>query len=101
LHPHHGRAGAGCSRRLAIIAVSGRALAMSATALYKIVLVIVFLVVIFELGQALYFMMTDRSGSNRTAWALTRRVLFSALLIVLIIVGIATGILHPHGVVVR
>lgn len=74
---------------------------MTFATLYKVVLVIVFLVVIFELGQALYFMMTDRSGSNRTAWALTRRVLFSALLIVLIIVGIATGILHPHGVVVR
>ena len=74
---------------------------MPLSTLYKIVLVIVFLVVIFELGQALYFMMTDRSGSGRTAWALTRRVLFSALLIVLIIVGIATGILHPHGVVVR
>ncbi len=68
---------------------------------YQAVLVIVFLVVIFELGQALYFMMTDRSGSNRTAWALTRRVLFSALLIVLIIVGIATGLLHPHGIYTR
>lgn len=74
---------------------------MPLSTVYKIVLVIVFLVVIFELGQALYFMMTDRSGSSRTAWALTRRVLFSALLIVLIIVGIATGILHPHGVYVR
>ncbi|HJP97941.1 MAG TPA: twin transmembrane helix small protein [Rhodanobacteraceae bacterium] len=74
---------------------------MSFAAAYKIVLVIVFLVVIFELGQALYFMMTDRSGSSRTAWALTRRVLFSALLIVLIIVGIATGVLHPHGVYTR
>lgn len=74
---------------------------MSATALYKILLVIVFLVVIFELGQALYFMMTDRSGGSRTAWALTRRVFFSALLIVLVIVGIATGILHPHGIYVR
>jgi predicted acyltransferase len=69
--------------------------------LYKIVLVIVFLVVVFELGQALYFMMTDRSGSNRTVWALTRRVAFSALLILLIVIGIATGILHPHGAPVR
>ncbi|HLI17717.1 MAG TPA: twin transmembrane helix small protein [Rhodanobacteraceae bacterium] len=74
---------------------------MSFSAVYKIVLVIVFLVVIFELGQALYFMMTDRSGSNRTVWALTRRVAFSALLILLIVIGIVTGLLHPHGVVVR
>ncbi len=74
---------------------------MSFTTLYKVVLVIVFLVVIFELGQALYFMMTDRAGSNRTVWALTRRVAFSILLIVLIIIGIVTGVLHPHGVYVR
>jgi hypothetical protein len=74
---------------------------MSSTTLYKVVLVIVFLAVIFELGQALYFMMTDRTGSNRTVWALTRRVALSILLIVLIVIGIVTGILHPHGVYVR
>ena len=74
---------------------------MSFAAIYKVVLVIVFLVVLFELGQALYFMMTDQSGSNRTVWALTRRVAFSALLIVLIVIGIATGLLHLHGVYVR
>lgn len=75
---------------------------MSFTTLYKIALVIVLLVVIFELGRALYFMMTDRNGdSGRAVWALTRRVAFAILLIVLIVVGIATGILHPHGVVVR
>ncbi|HEY9113017.1 MAG TPA: twin transmembrane helix small protein [Rhodanobacteraceae bacterium] len=74
---------------------------MSFATVYKIALVIVFLVVIFELGQALYFMMTDRTGSNRTVWALTRRVAFSVLLIFLIVVGIVTGVLHPHGVFVR
>lgn len=74
---------------------------MSVTTLYKAVLILVFLAVIFELGQAMYFMITDRSNSGRTAWALTRRVAFSILLIVLIVVGILTGILHPHGVYVR
>ncbi len=58
---------------------------MTFATLYKAVLVIVFLVVIFELGQALYFMMTDRTGSNRTVWALTRRVIFSVLLFALIV----------------
>lgn len=74
---------------------------MSFASIYKIVLVIVFLVVIFELGQALYFMMHDREDRGRTVWALTRRVAFSILLIVLIVIGIWTGILHPHGVYVR
>ncbi|TAN02717.1 MAG: twin transmembrane helix small protein [Rhodanobacteraceae bacterium] len=74
---------------------------MSFASIYKVVLVIVFLAVIFELGQALYFMMKDHEGSDRTVWALTRRVAFALLLIVLIVIGIATGLLHPHGVYVR
>lgn len=74
---------------------------MSFASIYKVVLVIVFLAVIFELGQALYFMMKDHDGSDRTVWALTRRVAFAVLLIVLIVIGIATGLLHPHGVYVR
>jgi hypothetical protein len=74
---------------------------MSFATAYKAVLVIVFLVVIFELGQALFFMMIDRKDSGRTVWALTRRVAFSVLLIILIVIGIWAGVLHPHGVVVR
>lgn len=70
---------------------------MSFAAVYKAVLVIVFLVVIFELGQALYFMMTDRSGSKRAVRALARRVALSILLVALIVIGIMTGVLHPHG----
>ena len=76
-------------------------MSMSFTTAYKAVLVIVYLVVIFELGQALYFMMTDRKDTGRTVWALTRRVAFSVLLIALIVIGIVTGVLHPHGVYVR
>ncbi|TAN05916.1 MAG: DUF2909 domain-containing protein [Rhodanobacteraceae bacterium] len=74
---------------------------MSFAAIYKAVLVVVFLVVLFELGQALYFMMLDRNDGGRAVWALTRRVAFSFLLIVLIVIGILTGVLHPHGITVR
>jgi heme/copper-type cytochrome/quinol oxidase subunit 4 len=84
-----------------ILALSLAAGSMSFATIFKAVLVIVFLAVIFELSRALYFMMMDRTDDNRTVWALTRRVAFSALLIILIIVGIATGVLQPHGVVVR
>ncbi|HXS72918.1 MAG TPA: twin transmembrane helix small protein [Rhodanobacteraceae bacterium] len=66
--------------------------------LFKIVLVIVFLVVIYNLGQALYFMMTDKGQSGRMAWALTRRIGLSLLLIALILIGIWAGWIHPHGV---
>lgn len=65
---------------------------------YKIALVIMLFVVIFNLGQALYFMMTDKGQSNRTVWALTRRIGLSLVLILMIIVGIWAGWLHPHDV---
>lgn len=66
--------------------------------IYKVALVIMFLVVIFNLGQALYFMMTEKDEGKRTAWALTRRIGFSLVLIAMVIVGIKLGWIHPHGV---
>ena len=66
--------------------------------IYKYALVILLLVVLFNLGQALFFMMTDKGQSGRTAWALTRRIGLSLLLIALILLGIWAGWLHPHGV---
>jgi TRAP-type C4-dicarboxylate transport system permease large subunit len=66
--------------------------------IYKVALVIMFLVVIFNLGQALYFMMTQKDDGKRTAWALTRRIGFSLVLIAMVIVGIKLGWIHPHGV---
>ncbi|MHB8311391.1 MAG: twin transmembrane helix small protein [Metallibacterium sp.] len=67
--------------------------------LFKTVLILMLLAAIFSLGQALFFMMTDREGSNgkRTAWALTRRIGFSLGVFVLVIIGILTGLLKPHG----
>ena len=66
--------------------------------IYKYALVILLLVVLFNLGQALFFMMTDKEGSKRTVWALTRRIGLSVLLILMVVFGIWMGWLHPHGV---
>ncbi len=66
--------------------------------IYKIALVVVLLVVIFNLGQALYFMMTDKDDDRRTVWALTRRIGLSLVLIAMVILGIWMGWLHPHGI---
>lgn len=68
---------------------------------YKVALVIMLMVVLFSLGQALYFMMTDKGQSKRTSWALTRRISLSLVVIVMVIVGIAMGWLHPHGILPR
>lgn len=66
--------------------------------IYKYALVVLLLVVLFNLGQALFFMMTDKGQSKRTVWALTRRMGLSLLLIAMVAIGIFMGWLHPHGV---
>lgn len=65
--------------------------------IYKTALVVVLLVVIFSLGQALYFMMKDKDDDKRTVWALTRRIGLSLFLIAMVVFGIWMGWLHPHG----
>lgn len=66
--------------------------------IYKYALVVMLLVVIFSLGQALYFMMTDRDDDKRTVWALTRRIGLSIVLIAMVAFGIWMGWLQPHDV---
>ena len=66
--------------------------------LVKIVIVVFLVAILWNLGAGLYYMMTDKGGSDRTVKALTRRIGLSVLLIVLIIIGIATGIIQPHGI---
>ncbi|HET7268421.1 MAG TPA: twin transmembrane helix small protein [Oleiagrimonas sp.] len=65
---------------------------------YKIALVVMLFVVIFNLGQALYYMMTDKGRTNRTVWALTRRIALSLVLIAMVVLGIWMGWLQPHGI---
>ncbi len=66
--------------------------------LSKILIVVFLIAIVWNLGAGLYYMMTDKGGSDRTVQALTRRIGLSVMLIVLIIVGIATGIIQPHGI---
>lgn len=65
----------------------------------KLLFVAAFLgVIIYNLGAGLYYMLVDKGTSKRTVNALTRRIGFSIALIALVIVGIATGVVQPHGV---
>jgi len=66
----------------------------------KILIVLVFLAVLYNLGAALFHMMTDKGQSGRTARSLTWRIGLSVGLIVLVMIGIATGYVQPHGVTV-
>ena len=66
--------------------------------LTTIVIVILLAAIIYNLGAGLYFMMTDKGQTDRTVKALTRRIGLSVLLILLVIVGILTGSIKPHGI---
>jgi len=66
--------------------------------LQKLIIIAFLAVIVFNLGAGLYYMLTDKGGSDRTVNALTRRIGLSVLLIVLVILGMATGIIEPHGV---
>ena len=65
----------------------------------KTLLIIAFLIVIvWNLGAGLYYLMIDRGQTKRTVNALTRRIALSVLLIALVGVGIWSGWIRPHGV---
>ena len=65
----------------------------------KILLIVAFLVIIvWNLGAGLYYMLVDKGHSKRSVNALTRRIALSVALILLVVLGIYTGVLEPHGV---
>ncbi len=66
--------------------------------LSKVLILLFLAAIIYNLGAGLYFMMTDKGGSDRTLKALTRRIGLSVLLIALVIIGIWTGLIKPHGI---
>ncbi len=65
----------------------------------KTLLIIAFLIVIlWNLGAGLYYLLVDKGQSKRTVNALTRRIAFSVALILLVALGIYTGVIRPHGI---
>ncbi|WP_369942557.1 twin transmembrane helix small protein [Xanthomonas medicagonis] len=64
----------------------------------KTLLIVAFLLVIlWNLGAGLYYLLVDRGQSKRTVNALTWRIGLSVALILLVILGIYTGVIKPHG----
>ena len=62
-------------------------------------LIIAFLVVIlWNLGAALYYMVVDQGRSNRTVKSLSWRIGLSVCLILLVALGLFTGVIKGHGI---
>jgi succinate dehydrogenase/fumarate reductase cytochrome b subunit len=62
----------------------------------KLLIVAFMIVIVYNLGAGLFYMMTDKGKSDRTVRALTWRIGLSVFLILLVILGIATGVIKPH-----
>jgi hypothetical protein len=55
------------------------------------------LLIVYNLGAALYYMLVDQGTTNRTVNALTRRIGLSVLLILLVGAGLLSGLIPGHG----
>lgn len=64
----------------------------------KLLIIAVFLVILYNLGAGLYYMMTDKGTTNRTVNALTRRIAISVGLVLLIALAAWMGWIEPHGI---
>ncbi|QCO66786.1 twin transmembrane helix small protein [Luteimonas yindakuii] len=65
----------------------------------KILLIVAFLLLIlWNLGAGLYYMLVDKGETKRTVNALTKRIGLSVALILLVVLAIWMGWIEPHGV---
>ena len=65
----------------------------------KTLIIIGFLILIlWNLGAGLYYMLVDKGQTKRTVNALTRRIALSIALILLLILAIYMGWIEPHGI---
>ena len=64
----------------------------------KVIIVAFLVLILYNLGAGLYYMIRDKGQTNRTVNALTWRVGLSVALVILLILGIWAGAISPHGV---
>ena len=66
--------------------------------LKTLLIVGVLVVIVWNLGAGLYYMIVDKGTTNRTVKALTRRIALSVALILFVALAIYMGWITPHGV---
>jgi hypothetical protein len=59
----------------------------------RIVVILFIIVILGSLGSALYYMVRDRGTTERTARALTIRIVLSVVLFLLLMLGFQTGLI--------
>ncbi|GIU21091.1 MULTISPECIES: DUF2909 family protein [unclassified Shewanella] len=69
---------------------------MSVLFIFKVVLVLLLLFILFNLGRALFIMVKGETSVPMSQY-LGRRVLFSVLVVVLLLVALGTGVIAPNS----
>lgn len=67
-------------------------------AMQKLIIIGFMVFILWNLGAGLYYMMVDKGTTDRTVRSLTWRIGLSIALILLVILGIFTGVIKPHGI---
>lgn len=62
----------------------------------RYIVIVLLLLILASLGSALFFLFSDKSGSQRTVRALTIRIGLSILLFVLLMAGYYFGFIGKH-----
>jgi hypothetical protein len=63
----------------------------------KYIILALLTLILASLGAALYSMVKDRGQSKRTVKFLSMRIALSIALFLIMLIGIATGIITPNG----
>lgn len=66
--------------------------------LKTLLIVGVLILIVWNLGAGLYYMLVDKGQTKRTVNALTRRIALSVGLILMVILAIFMGWIEPHGI---
>ena len=64
----------------------------------KIFIVLTLFAILISLGSAMLYLVKDKGQSTRTVKALSLRIGLSVALFVLLMLGVATGFITPHGI---
>lgn len=62
----------------------------------KLIIIVFLVLILYNLGAGLYYMMVDKGQNDRMVRSLTWRIGLSVALIVLVALGIWTGVIKPH-----
>jgi len=66
--------------------------------LFKAIIIVVMLIILFALGSSLFYLVRDEGKTTRTVKALTWRIGLSLALFLLLFLAFSMGWIKPHSI---